>query len=378
MSFFKKAAAAILWRIFRLFPVDPQKIAVTSFYGKGYSDNPKGIVDALLRENAQVKILWLVRPGSEASLPSGVTPVPYDSIRRIFTLATAKVWIDNNRKGAPFKRKNQIYLQTWHGLALKRIERDAAEKLPPDYEAYAKRDSAQCDAIVSNCAHMTRIFRTSFWFNGEILEYGSPRNDVLFSDRAPYLSRVQTALRLSPQRRLLLYGPTFRADHTTQAYQLDCAALLEACKTRFGGDWTVLIRLHPAVEQLSGALFPYDGIHTVNATSYPDITELLAACDVVVTDYSSLMFDFALTGRPCFQFATDIAAYEKDRNFYFPLSRLPFPLAASNAALCNAVTSFDESDYASRWSRFSAEFGLFEDGRASSRCAEWILSHMKI
>lgn len=376
-ALWQKLSTAAAWYLCRLFPINRKKIVVTSFYGKGYSDNPKGIVNALLRRHADVKIVWLVKPGGERSLPEGVTPVRYDSLRRIFELSTAKIWIDNNRKGARCKRKSQFYLQTWHGLALKRIERDVADKLPAYYERYARRDSAQCDAIVSNCAHMTKIYRESFWYDGEILEYGSPRNDVLFTGGSACRETVLAALKLPSSSRLVLYGPTFRADHTLDAYRLDCDALRAACRDRFGGDWVVLVRLHPAVEQLSGSLFAYDGKTVCNATAYPDITELLAACDLVISDYSSLMFDFALTGRPCFQFATDIAQYQNDRNFYFPLTELPFPLACSNTELAENIRAFDQDAYAQRWQAFSEAFGLCEHGNASERCADWVLEHMK-
>ncbi len=372
-----KLCSVAAWYFYRLFPVEKNKVVVSSFYGKGYSDNPKGIVDALLRRNANIKIVWLVKPGAEDSLPEGVTPVCYDSLRRIKELSTAKVWIDNNRKGARIKRKNQYYLQTWHGLALKRIERDVADKLPAYYERYARRDSAQCDVIISNCTHMTKIYRNSFWFDGEILEYGSPRNDVLFADPTPYRKKVRDAFSLPQDRKLILYGPTFRANHSVDAYRLDCEGLRQACHERFGGDWTVLVRLHPVVEQLAGDLFAYDGNTICNATAFPDITELLAATDLTITDYSSLMFDFALTGRPCFQFAVDIAQYQNDRNFYFSLDKLPFPTATSNAELFQAIRSFDEAAHAARWQEFSESFGLCEDGKASERCADWVLSHLK-
>lgn len=376
MEFIKKAATAAAWYFYRLFPVEQNKIVVSSFYGRGYSDNPKGIVDALLRRNAGLKIVWLVKPGAEDTLPDGVIPVPYNSLRRIRELSTAKIWIDNNRKGARMKRKNQYYLQTWHGLALKRIERDVSDKLPAYYERYAQRDSAQCDVIISNCTHMTRIYRNSFWYDGEILEYGSPRNDILFNDATIYREKIRAAFGLPKQRKLILYGPTFRADHNLDAYRLDCEALRQACHEKFGGDWAVLVRLHPAVEQLAGNLFRYNGDTICNATTYPDITELLAAVDLTITDYSSLMFDFALTGRPCFQFATDIAQYQNDRNFYFSLAKLPFPLATSNEQLTQNIRNFDAEEYRCRWQEFSRSFGLCEDGHASERCADWVLSHI--
>ena len=376
MSLLSKIKSMAAWCCFQLLPIDRNKVVFSSFYGKSYSGNPKAITQALLQKQADVKIIWLLRGDAMTDLPEGVTAVDYDSVRRIRELSTAKVWVDNCRKGARFKRKNQRSLQTWHGLALKQIERDAADKLPPDYETYARRDSAQCDAMVSNCAHMTKLYRNSFWYDGPVLEYGSPRNDLLLTGSTASSEKVHKFFRLPQKQKLVLYAPTFRADHSTEPYQLDCEQLRAACKSRFGGDWTVLIRLHPAVEQLSGGLFAYDGTEVCNATLYPDITELLAACDVVITDYSSLMFDFAITGRPCFQFAVDVEAYKNDRSFYFPLTGLPFPLADSNKTLCENIRAFDVPSYAAKWEQFSEAMGLREDGHAAERCADWILEQI--
>lgn len=137
----------------------------------------------------------------------------------------------------------------------------------------------------------------------------------------------------------------------------------------------MLLRLHPNIAA-SASQLSCNGNTAVQATNYPDIQELLAVADVVITDYSSVMFDFALTRRPVFQFATDIAAYQKDRSFYFPLDQLPFPLAESNDALLCAISAYDEDAASSRWLQFAKENGIHEDGRAASRCASWIQAHL--
>ena len=228
-------------------------------------------------------------------------------------------------------------MQTWHGFALKRIEQDAADALEPLYVRSCIQDSAQCDLMVSGSGFMTRLYQRAFWYQGSVAEYGTPRNDVFFSPQPQLSEKVRRAFGLPEDRKLVLYAPTFRADHSCSAYQLDVPALLEACRDRFGGQWSGLIRLHPNVAERSAGLFAYDGGAILDATAYPDMQELLCAADILVTDYSSCMFDFALSGKPCFQFATDIEAYRLDRNFYFPLDTLPFPLAGSNQALCRAV-----------------------------------------
>lgn len=375
-AIFQKLLTGITWILCRLLPVNSRKIVVTSYYGLGFGDNPKPIVQALLQQRADVQIVWLTAGASAAaSLPEGVTACEYHSLRKIYELSTAKVWIDNCRKGARMKRRSQIYMQTWHGFALKRIERDVADKLPPEYEPYAIRDSAQIDLIVSDSRFMTDLYRRAFWYDGEIREFGAPRNDLLCSGTRP-LDKVCSALGLPANCRIVLYAPTFRVDESLDAYCVDYVRLRRSCEARFGGRFAVLIRLHPHVMQRASELF-FDQNTTFNASLYPDMQELLAAADIVVTDYSSLMFDFSLTGRPCFQFAVDIDAYRNDRNFYFPLDELPFPLATDNEALEAEIAAFDEAQYRERLDVFFAEVGLCTDGHAAQRCADWITAHMK-
>lgn len=377
MRFFSKLISVAAWTVFGLLPLKQNKIVISSFYGKGYSGNPKAITEELLSRKQNLDIVWLVKSGMEATLPQQVRAVRYDSVRRIYELATAKCWVDDCRKGAPRKRKGQFYLQTWHGLALKRIEKDAASGLDTEYENYAIRDSKQTDVIISNCAHMTRVYQTGFWYDGEVKEFGSPRNDVLFRDTAALRKKVCAAFGLPEDRKLVLYGPTFRADHSVSAYCLDARLLQKSLSERFGGEWSLLVRLHPAVEKLSGQVFDYDGQSVCNATPYPDISELLAAADCVITDYSSLMFDYALLHRPCFQFATDLQAYLLDRNFYFPLTELPFPRAQSNDELSECIRSYSAETQSALWEKFNRDFGLTENGNASKRCADLLLMQMK-
>ena len=152
--------------------------------------------------------------------------------------------------------------------------------------------------------------------------------------------------------------------------------MLDSCNRRFGGDHVLLLRLHPNIERKADSL-PCDGKTIFQATHYPDMQELLSAADVVISDYSSLMFDFALTGRPVFQFATDIDTYRQDRSFNFPLDQLPFSLAENNEALQRVIAAYDPAKAAAQWARFSQEHGIHEDGHAAQRCAQWILARIK-
>lgn len=372
-----KIGKGAAWTIGRMLPVQRNKIVISSYYGKGFGDNLRPIAEELLRRRSDLDIVWLTADRQAAdSLPKGIRAVDNNSAQKIVELCTAKVWIDNCRKGARLKREEQIYVQTWHGFALKRIEKDVVETLGDRYEDYAKRDSSQIDLIVSDSRFMTEVYRRTFWYEGEIQEFGSPRNDALVNGDNETYKLVRSSFGLPEECKIVLYAPTFRADKSMEPYSIDYARLRKNCEARFGGRFAVLIRLHPNIMSQAKEL-SFDGETTFDASPYQDMQELLAAADIVITDYSSLMFDFMLTGRPCFQYATDIDAYKNDRNFNFSLEKLPFPLAENNDELENAILGFDDTEYQKRLNKFNEEFGVRADGRAAARCVEWILDRMK-
>lgn len=363
------------WLLGRLLPVKRNKIVVSHFYGRGYGDSPKAIVEALLQREEKLDIVWL-RKDPKEPLPQGVRGASYGAVSRIFHLSTAKVWVDDCRKGARFKKKGQYYLQTWHGFALKRIEGDAGAALSEAYGAYARRDAGQTDLMVSGSRFMTDCYRRAFWYSGEIAEYGSPRNDVLFAPPEGLEEKVRSALGIPTGKKLVLYAPTFRVDDSLSPYSIDMERVIAACERRFGGDFVLLLRLHPNVDKEAGKL-RCDGIRVFQVTLYPDIQELLTTADVVITDYSSLMFDFALRKLPVFQFATDIEEYRKDRNFNFSLDQLPFSLAQNNEELERSILTFEETAYQQRLAAFFQSVGMKEDGHAADRCADWILAKIQ-
>lgn len=372
----RKLASEGLWQACRLLPVQNNKVVFSSFAGKGFGDNPKAIALALLESGENLDLVWLTRQ-ENPELPEGIRACRFGTPRAVKELSTARVWVDNSRGGAHFKKRGQFYLQTWHGFALKQIERACEAQLDEDYVNQCKRDSSFIDLIVSNSAFMTGVYRRDFWYDGEVAEFGSPRNDIFFRENGDLQTRVRRFFGLPEDRKIALYAPTFRADHGVEAYALDAELVRESCAKRFGGEWTVMVRLHPNVTEKSAGLYPYDGDRILDGTNYPDMQELLAGVDLLLTDYSSSMFDYALSGKPCIQFALDIEAYKKDRNFYFPIDDLPFHLARSNEALGRLITEFDQAAYETAWEKFKTDNGFREDGRASVRCAQWILGKMK-
>lgn len=366
------ALKKILYGFFRMLPVSRRKVLVMSYYGANYGCNPKYISQKLVEDGA-AKVVWAFnKPERYANIP-GIKAVRYLSAGYLYTLATARVIVTNYRMTADFsKRPGQTYIQTWHSsLRLKAIENDALASLKPGYVEMARRDSAQIDILISGCRRSTEIFRRAFWYDGEIMECGTPRNDALAAGGSPSVrEKVMATLGVDPAMKYVLYAPTFRESKTTDVYNIDFAALTAALATRFGGRWGVLLRLHPHMAGRSAELCRVPGVTIADATAYDDIQELLASADALVTDYSSLMFDYLFTGRPVWLYASDVAEYTaRERNLYFELPELPFPLVSDNAALQQAVLGFDAADYARRRATFEGTIGSFEHGTAAAAIA---------
>ena len=187
-------------------------------------------------------------PEEAATLPAG--EAGGGEPRAIYHFCTAGVWVGQlPQVGLHLKGGNTCYVQTWHGFPLKRIEGDAADALPEDYLRAARQDSKMGDLFLSNSRFLTDIYRRGFWYDGEVLEQGFPRNDVLSQPHPEMGEKVRNALGLPAGKRLLLYAPTFRKDKGLAAYDMDYARLVKALEERFGGEWLILAKLHPNIAE---------------------------------------------------------------------------------------------------------------------------------
>lgn len=356
--------------LLRVFPLDNQKILIMNFLDKGFGDNGKYISEFLYSTDKSLHLFWVTN--RRESLPSYITQVKPRSISYLYHAATSKIWIDNCRKTQYMrKRKQQFYVQTWHGcVALKRIEKDIEVQLNPEYVHSARHDSSMIDLMLSNSRFCTDMYRRAFWYEGEILECGSPRVDILFSCASDQKIQIKKKLGLQAEDHIILYAPTFRKDKGTECYRIDFKRILEAL-SRDGSEWKFAVRLHPNIADQADFLQYDDDI--MNATSYPDMYELMAVSDILITDYSSVMFEAGFVKKPVFLFATDIEDYKQDRNFYFDLEQLPFPLATTNEELISRIEHFSKSEYEASVVEFNQSLGLKETGHASEKVAEWIL-----
>lgn len=357
--------------------IKDSKIVIDNFGGRGFGDNPKYIILELLKQKTNIDIVWLVS-NMKTDLPSGVRKVRFNSIKSIRELATAKIWIDNIKNTPkPLKKEEQFYLQTWHGgIGLKAVEKQIEKNLPAQYVATSKKDASQTDLMLSDSDWTTNIFSKYFWYDGEIKKTGFPRNDILVTRNDSLEKKVYDFYNIDPQKKILLYAPTFRDNGSVSAYQYDFDILIKSLERKFGGEYILLIRLHPNVRMSLNKI--YNSSHIIDASKYPDMQELIIASDVLITDFSSCMFDAMIANKKVFLLANDYDEYIKsERKLLFDIKKLPFPFENNIKELSKLISKFDLEKYSRDVSSFYKQVGLFEDGKSAKRVANIVIKKMR-
>ncbi|MGY1845872.1 CDP-glycerol glycerophosphotransferase family protein [Blastococcus sp. SYSU DS1021] len=352
-------------------------IVYVAFRGH-FSDSPRALYEALLERGVEATHTWLSAPHTQATFPADVETLTFGSPESIASLEGADLVISNDHIPLDWqKRPGTTYLQTWHGTMLKRIHNDVLWA-PEGRLAYLDQDIARWDLLLSPNAVTTERLRKAFGFTGPIHETGLPRNDLLCSPRREELrTQVRADLGIEPGQTAVLYTPTWRDDlvfEKAASKDFEFAIDLEDFSARLGEDHVLLLRLHNMVMD---RLEIVDGSAVRDVCNHPDIRDLYLAADLMVTDYSSTMFDFAITGRPLLFYTYDLENYRDQlRGFYFDLEDVaPGPLVRDSRELVSAIADVDgiKSDYAERYARFQEMFCHLEDGAAAQRVLDLLL-----
>lgn len=370
-----------------VFPIDPCKIVMWTFEGKGgYGCSPKYIAKELLRRNQQgqtaYKIIWLV-DDMEKKFPKEIQKVKSSLWTRAYHLSTARFWIANTRTFyGTKKRKGTVYLQTWHGtLALKPIGKYRGKQLPQMAYLVSEYDSKMMDYALSGSRWCTDMWPEGLIYKGTILETGTPRCDALFHEIEEMHVQFRKECHIPLDAKILLYAPTFRGGSQTknrsvkaEFCSVDFERLITALEKRFGGEWYVFLRLHP---QLAAQMerFPVreNNRRLIDVSQRPDVSEIIAASDACLTDYSTVIFESFLTHVPGFIYADDLREYIVDRgHLMFELEEIPFPVASTNDELEKNILTFDQDVYREKAEWFIKRTGIIEDGCASKRVVDLI------
>jgi CDP-glycerol glycerophosphotransferase len=368
--------------VYRAARAEPLRDAVvyTSFGGRQCSDSPRAIHDELVGRGAALEHLWVVEDG-QAQVPAGAVELREGSREHHEALARARFVVVNDHFPDWFRRREeQVCVQTWHGTPLKRLGFDvsAMHNTKRRFESHWDERVHNWQYVVSPNHFSTPILQHAYRVEGEMLETGYPRIDVLARPgRDAAGLELRRRLGIPDGLRTVLYAPTFRDQVVDRRgrYRLDLHLDLERLRAAVGQDTVILFRKHHYVVDPVPATA--DGF-VRDVSMYPDATELLLAADVLVTDYSSLMFDYANTGRPMLFFTYDLDSYRDEvRGFYFDfLARAPGPLLATTDEVAAALVDLDavRRQYAERYAAFVAEFCELDDGHAAARVVDRVFA----
>lgn len=361
-------------------PVKENVILFETFMAKNYSDSPKYIYEYIAQNHPEYECVWAINDG--AKIPYGAKTVKRFSFQYAYYLAVSKYLVFNVRPPLWYrKREEQVFLETWHGTPLKRLVFDQEEvtSASPKYKQQFYRQRKDWDFLVSANPFSTKTFRSCFLYEGEMLEYGYPRNDILYwPNKDEIAQQLKEKLGIPKDKKTILYAPTWRDDqhYGSGQYKFELALDLKLMKERLRDDYVVLLRTHHYISNhidVSGL-----GDFVINLSSYDDISEIYLISDICITDYSSVFFDYANLKRPILFYTYDFDKYKNQlRGFYIDMNtEVPGPLLYTSEQVVQAIEDIDEitEEYKERYDQFYDRFCCYDDGHASEHVAEAMLA----
>ncbi len=349
-----------------------------SFFGKSYSDSPKYIYEYLVKNHPKkYKYIWVI-DNKDITIPYPHTKVKRFSFRYFYYMARSKYLIFNVRQPEWFqKRDGSVFLETWHGTPLKKLVYDL-ENTSAATQKFKKQTFQQAkmwDYLIAANQFSSDTFRRCFQFQQNMLETGYPRNDILHAEnRMEIAARVKESIGIPKNKKTILYAPTWRDDeyYTKTSYKFSLKLDLQRLKEQLGEEYVVLLRTHYYIAD-SLDLTGFEGF-AYNLSEYNDISELYLISDILMTDYSSVFFDFANLRRPMLFYTYDLEKYRDVlRGFYIDIEEeLPGPLLYTNEEVITAIKNIDqlEQQYLEKYNKFYDKYCSWEDGHASQKVVQ--------
>lgn len=372
----------------RILPLSKNVVVFESNVGRNYSGNAKAIYEEMVKQGLdhQYRIVWSVENVKEA-IPGRVIKVRRTRLKYLYYMAVAKVWVSDSRMPKWLKkRKGNTYIQTWHGTPLKKLALDMdvlSMGGSTDVQKYHDNFTANTrtwDYLISQNAFSTETFRRCFDFHKEMLEIGYPRNDVLFArNNDAAIRKIKKRLGLPLDKKIILYAPTWRDDqyYEKSIYKFASDMDYDLMKQQLSDEYVMIVKFHYLVKdnidwsRYQGFIYEFN--------QHQDIADLYLVSDILITDYSSVMFDYSLLKRPMFFFAYDIENYKNNlRGFYFDfLATAPGPIVKTTAELADSILQYDAKEWEDRYRIFTDTYNHADDGNASKKVVRLIEKKMK-
>lgn len=373
-----------IFTVVGLLPKKKKLVMFESFHGRQYSDSPRAIYEYMHRHYPNYNLIWSIDKRSIELFESlGVPYIKRFTLKWFFTKPRAQIWINNVRlpKWMP-RPRGTVYVQTWHGTPLKKLGLDIEEIHMPgtQTENYRKNiisESENWSFLISPNKYSSEIFRSAFGYSGEIIESGYPRNDILYTADEKITGAIKRKLKIPIEKKVILYAPTWRDDefYKVGQYKFTFQFELEKMRERFGNEFVLLTRMHYLVAESFD--FENYGDFVKDVSSYPDIAELYLISDMLITDYSSVFFDYANLNRPIIFYMYDLDDYrDRLRGFYFDIEKeAPGQIVEDEEGLFDAIeyASKNGQVYPEAFKKFRNRFCYLEDGKSTEQLVDRIL-----
>lgn len=371
--------------------VEDNTIIFESFMGRKYSDSPKAIYEYLLKNKkyGNYKFIWFFKNPEQYKFlehNKNTIVLKYNSKESFKAYSKSKYWITNSRiSNAIIKKKKQIYLQCWHGTPLKKLGYDIevtggnAMNSIKDIRKKYKIDAKKYTYMLSPSKFCTEKFTSAFnlkKLNKEniILETGYPRNDFLINYQNKDIDRIKKELEIPKDKKIILYAPTWRDNQheASVGYTYKTEIDFDYLKKNLSNEYVILFRAHYFVAN-SFDFDKYKGF-IYDVSKYDEINDLYIISDILITDYSSVFFDYSILKRPIIFYMYDLEEYKnKLRDFYIDLKELPGNIVLKEQDLVKEIKNINSIKYNKKYQEFNKKFTYLEDGQASKRVVKKIL-----
>ena len=383
----KYSARALYYLGSYIIPPNENIILFESSNGRNYTGNPKSVYEEILNQglDKEIKCVWSFDQ-TNTEIKGNAKKVKRSFFKFLYYSLRSGAWVFDSRH-LYYLRKNKKtkYIQTWHGTPLKKLGLDmdyidmSGNQDINQYHEEFRNNTILWQYLISQNSYSSEIFRHAFDFKGEMLEIGYPRNDILINkNNAEDIDEIKTRLNIPKDKKVILYAPTWRDNEYYEKgkYKFATEMDFDQMKSELSDEYVLIVKFHYLVKE-NIDWSKYDDF-VIECDADWDIQELYLISDMMITDYSSVMFDYSLLKRPMIFYAYDLENYKNNlRDFYFDMiNEVPGPICLTNDEMIGFIKNYTEESYkmefGEKYKNWSEKFNTFDDGNASKKVIDLI------